>query len=125
MTPEAESLAPCSLTTSQSHRVSASSVLWSLRSHVKHYIYRIKIPGILAPREKTPRKCPLKLGMESMAAEPGPGSRAWMSGGTVPEVGLGRGEELPTLHWHSASNYDSRIISFDSVRKEHIKARTL
>lgn len=36
-----------------------------------------------------------------------------------------RGEELPTFRWHSAPNYDSRIISFDSVRKEHIKARLL
>lgn len=27
--------------------------------------------------------------------------------------------------WHSAPNYDSKIISFNSVRKEHIKARNL
>lgn len=43
------------------------------------------------------------------------GSRARQEGEGVPQASS----------WHSAPNYDSRIISFDSVRKEHIKARIL
>lgn len=43
------------------------------------------------------------------------GSRACQEGEGAPQASS----------WHSAPNYDSRIISFDSVRKEHIKARIL
>lgn len=43
------------------------------------------------------------------------GSRACQGGEGAPQASS----------WHSAPNYNSRIISFDSVRKEHIKARIL
>lgn len=59
------------------------------------------------------RGCPGRL--HSWPESSSLGSRACQGGEGAPQASS----------WHSAPNYTSRIISFDSVRKEHIKARIL